>query len=142
MTLDAVDNEDNGGTNRRIYISREDAESRRVSNESELFWRIERSGFEKCIPSERTIEEQARSFSNAELIVGPHGAGLANMVYADRATVIELYGADLVQGRFFLLLANELGHRYYNLECRTDGHDLVVSSDDLVAVLDGLCESR
>ena len=63
--------------------------------------------------------EQVNIFSEASVIIGLHGAGLSNMMYAKPgALVIEI--SDLINfpNPFYYALASELGHSYANLECR------------------------
>lgn len=134
----AVEATNTGSSDEYVYISREDAETRRVSDESELLRMLDRFGFEKYVLSKMSLSRQIQLFSEAELILAPHGAGLANMIYADRTEVIELYGEDITQGRYYLILANELGHPYYTLTCATEGQDLLVPIDELAELIDSL----
>src|SRR5690606_29148055 len=66
----------------RIYVSRTLARQRRVQNEDELVSLLERYGFAKYIPEQMPFEDQVRLFRDAKAVVAPHGAGLANLVFA------------------------------------------------------------
>ncbi len=96
----------------RLYISRADAATRRLVNEAELVAALEPLGFEVLTLTGMPLAEQIRRLAQAELIVGPHGSGLTNILFAPRrATLIELMPGDQVNHCFWLL-ANGLGLRY------------------------------
>ncbi len=96
----------------RLYISRRDASRRRIVNEEELVGFLESRGFSVVVPGELSFSEQVRVFSQAEIICGPHGAGLANIVFArPGATLIELFPPSYVNGCYWAL-ANACNHRY------------------------------
>jgi capsular polysaccharide biosynthesis protein len=97
---------------RRLYIGRRDAAYRRVSNESALLKELAPLGFEEVAMSGMTVAEQARLFSEAEMIIGPNGSALANLLFANRATrVVEFFAPGWVVGYNWMISAN-LGHRY------------------------------
>ena len=82
---------------RRIYVSRADAGKRRVVNERELLPVLDRHEIELCRPSELTFAEQAALFDAADLVVGPHGAGLTNALFCrPGAKMLELLPAASV----------------------------------------------
>jgi capsular polysaccharide biosynthesis protein len=75
----------------RIYISRRSMACRRLVNEAELETRLENLGFVCLQPERMSVADQALSFGAARWVVAPHGAGLANLVFAPRgAKVIEI----------------------------------------------------
>ena len=61
----------------RIYVSRGDAAFRRVVNESEVIRALEGVGFEPYTLSDMSFAEQVTLFARAEVVIAPHGAGLA-----------------------------------------------------------------
>ena len=65
---------------RRIYISRERCGHGRITNEQDLWKELNTAGVEKVIPELLTFDEQTDLFRQAEWIIGPHGAGLSNMI--------------------------------------------------------------
>jgi len=76
----------------RIYLSRRRVARRRLVNEAELEARLEGLGFVCIQPEKMSVAEQAALFSAAKWVVAPHGAGLANLVFAPQgAKVIELF---------------------------------------------------
>ena len=74
----------------RIYISRADSD-RIVVNESELVALLKSFGIEKVVLSDYSVNEQIALFQNAELVVGAHGAGLVNLIFAENCKVLELF---------------------------------------------------
>ncbi|WP_338007703.1 glycosyltransferase family 61 protein [Natronoglomus mannanivorans] len=124
--LDAVDSPRKGA---RIYISRRNATKRQVVNEESVSNALQRLGFETYALEELSVEEQVELFSDAEVVVGPHGAGLANLVYADDPLVVELFGRKRLNT--YHRLATALGFEYEPVYCDSRGTDLVVDSEEL-----------
>jgi capsular polysaccharide biosynthesis protein len=83
---------------RRLYVTRGDQRNtRRYVHEPVLWPELERRGFERIDPGSRTVQEQIDLFDSAEIVVGPHGAGLANLVFCRPGTkVVEMFAADYV----------------------------------------------
>jgi hypothetical protein len=101
-----------GSPGRRLYISRADAQQRRVINEDEIRSELTRRGFDILVPNATTFREQVRLCASAAFIVGPHGAGLTNAVFAaPGATLIEFHPADEMN-HVFWLQASASGQRY------------------------------
>jgi capsular polysaccharide biosynthesis protein len=119
---------------RRIYVSRADAADRRILNESELMSVLNKYGFERIVPGSLSFEEQVQTFADAEIILGPHGAGLTNIIFADETTLVELFGS--YQNACFFTLAQGVGHEYVSVMCRSNGSDMVVDVDTIEAVVD------
>ena len=76
---------------RRIYVSRENATVRKITNAPEVRDLLSRYGFENVSCESLSVREQIELFSGAEAVLGVHGAGLANIVFSRPGTrVIEL----------------------------------------------------
>ncbi len=73
---------------RRLYITRNDAPSRRVKNEAELVAALGELGFEVVAPSTLSVQEQIELFRDADCVVGPHGAGLTSSVFCRPGTLL------------------------------------------------------
>ena len=67
---------------KRIYIDRRTAVRRRCTNESKLIERLEGLGFRAIAPERLPFTEKAALFSAAEMVVAPHAAGLAHVMFA------------------------------------------------------------
>lgn len=102
------------GKNRKIYISRQKALQRRLVNEEELLPEILIHGFEIVFAEDLSFLEQAKLFGEASWILGVHGAGLTNMIFANpEAKVLEIQLDDPSCSRtHYWMMANILGHRY------------------------------
>lgn len=96
---------------RRIYISRAKAGWRKVVNERELMQTLRRHGFQRYFLEDLSSQEQIQLFQEAEVIIGPHGAGLANVVFTPPgATVIEL-GTVYRPFGYFHRLCSQCDHK-------------------------------
>ena len=83
------------GEGPRIYVSRKNAGGRRLANEAELLRELEPLGFRPVVLEGMAWLDQARLFRDAEAVVAPHGAGLANLVFASPGTtVVELIAPE------------------------------------------------
>lgn len=117
----------------RIYISREKANRRRVANQGEIEDVLSQFGFESYVLEEMSIRDQVRLFMNAEAVVSPHGAGLANIVYADNPVIIELFGSE--KKTTFYRLAKLLNHEYYHISGQSRFADIVIDPAELSTTL-------
>lgn len=77
---------------RRLYVPR--ATTRAIANENDLMRLLSRHGFEVFDPGS-TRENTIDAFSSAELVIGGHGAGLADIIFCDPGTkIIEIVPSD------------------------------------------------
>jgi hypothetical protein len=96
----------------KIFISRGGWRRRRMVNQAELEARLQREGFVTIQPEQFSVAEQARLFSSAKCVVGAHGAGLLNMVFAPAdALLVELFHPDYIP-LAFQNMAAATGFRY------------------------------
>lgn len=120
------------GARRRLYVSRGDAGDRRVLNEDEVVGALAELGFERVILGELPLPAQLRLFAEAEVVIGAHGAGLANAVVApEPAWVIELVG-DKVVNPMYAALASIIGARYGYVRVADSYRDHVARVPDVV----------
>lgn len=101
---------------KRIYVTRgSQKNTRRFVRESELVAALEKRDFAVIDPGSLSVQDQIDHFAAADVIVGPHGAALTNLVFAkEGARVLELFGPKYVKACFWTLTANIPGveHRY------------------------------
>lgn len=82
---------DEGGP-RRIYIDRRGASNRQLLNEDAVIAALAPHGFVPVRLEALPLAAQIGLFQHAEAVVAPHGAGLANLVYArPGCRVLELH---------------------------------------------------
>lgn len=125
---------------RRIYVSRSMARNRRVKNEDEVLAILEPLGFEIVHAEKYTFEEQISIFANAQAIVAPHGAGLANLVFCAPGTrVIELFPSMTMD--CYYRLCDDLKLEYTFVKTRQFrfhrrvGEDFVIAPEDMKSAL-------
>lgn len=77
----------------RIFLARRESEVRRY-NQEEIGGILEKLGFSHVYLEDLGFEESLRLFREAEVVVGPHGAGWANMLFAtpDTKTLMWTWG--------------------------------------------------
>ena len=74
----------------RIYVSRRNS-SRAPKNESEIEQVLMSLGFQILECNDLSLHDQFKAFQSAEIVIGPHGAGLTNLMFCQKGTkVIEL----------------------------------------------------
>jgi capsular polysaccharide biosynthesis protein len=116
-------------TGNNVYVSRANAIERRVVNEDEVMDVLSQFGFSRYLLEERSVAENASLFANADIVVGPHGAGLTDIIFSSDATLVELFGAKVKDP--YRRLAADVGVEYESMLCHPDSSDIVVDTDAL-----------
>jgi hypothetical protein len=100
-----------------VYVTRgSDRNNRSVRNEADVVAMAAGHGLTPIDPGQMTVDAQIEAFSTARLIVAPHGAALANLVFAATgATVIELFPAGYARPDYWKLANGVAGLRYQYL---------------------------
>ncbi|MBF0341208.1 MAG: DUF563 domain-containing protein [Magnetococcales bacterium] len=124
-----------------IYISRAKTGSRRLLNEPSLLPALQERGFRTLFLEEMPLEEQLQAFSDARLVVMPHGSAGTNMIFAQPgATLIELLSRTHPHP-MCLQFCSLNGCSYGSLLCDDSGSphkaDLIVEIPALLRVIDG-----
>jgi|SoiMethySBSTD1v2_1073268.scaffolds.fasta_scaffold12178_10 glycosyl transferase family 61 len=119
---------------RRLYVTRRDTR-RRILNEDEIVEFLLPHGFEVVCPGDMSIFDQVSLFSEAQVIVGPHGAGLTNIVFCpEGATVVELFGSNYINGCFWAITnLRRQTHAFATFD--TDTLDYTASADRVCELL-------
>ncbi len=92
---------------RRLYVGRADAAFRRVTNNDALLELLHAHGFEEVAMSKMTVAEQAKIFADAEILVGPNGSALANLIFAHpQCRVVEFFAPRWVVGYNWMICSN------------------------------------
>jgi len=98
---------------KKIYISREDAIFKRISNEKEVTAYLSNKGFETITLSSLTLSEQIQLFRSASIVIGAHGAGLTNIMFCKPHTlVLEIFKST---GDVYKLIASECNLQYTHI---------------------------
>jgi len=101
---------------RRVYVSRADANHRQVVNKNDVISLLNQHEFESFEPGRLSFEDQVRLFANADVVIGPHGAGLTNIIYGSSLKVLELMIKE--SGEHYFVLSNEHDYSYDYLICK------------------------
>lgn len=72
----------------KIYISRLGKENRHLSNENELINALQKRGYFILDPESYSLDEQIMLFHHAKIVVGLLGAGLSNIVFCQKGTLV------------------------------------------------------
>ena len=125
---------------RRIIIKRSGATGRRgLENEADVLRALASLGFRGYVLENLSFKEQVDLFYDAEVVIGVHGAGLANLLFTPHCKVVELFSTVAVVPHYFFLCAS-LGHEYtcvvgdrysQNAPCRVDINRLLGHLDRL-----------
>ncbi len=125
-----------------FYINRT---TRRLKNEREVQKLVKELGFEIVNLDELTLDEQVYLFSQAKTIVGFHGAGLANLLYANQsAQVFEIVDKDCVYPCYvdgLVIRGKKATRTYFHMLSEMKGLDYAaLESNDYVLDLNYLRE--
>jgi hypothetical protein len=97
----------------RIYISREKATRRKVKNEDEVMELLQPFGFKRVYLEQEPLVRKIEIFHSARVIVAPHGAGLANLIFCNPGTkVVEFFNSAWMRPSF-RLISQYVGLDYY-----------------------------
>ena len=102
-----------GGRSRRIFITRPGRRARAVANERELLRALKPLGFERVRLEAMPLLEQVALFQQAECVVGPHGAGLTNLVFCRPGTQVVEIGTPYRPWTCFYEIAHHRGLAYH-----------------------------
>jgi len=130
---------------RKLFLSRRRAGVRRLLNEDEVISALD-PDFELVEPESLTVRQQATLFSEAGIVVAPHGAGLTNLLFCASPTpVVELVHRDEPPNTY-RRLAGLLGHPYIAVACdpsmtpgdKAERRDITATPSIVVSVIDRL----
>jgi capsular polysaccharide biosynthesis protein len=106
---------------KRIFIVRETDKVRKLINQNNIIELLTEYNFTPVKLEELTITEQINIFRNVTCVVGVQGAGLSNIIYMPKNSLI----INLINKQHhdicFFNLANALDHRIIMQQCKTDG---------------------
>lgn len=135
--FDKVNIKNNEYNIKKIYISRQGERDdknmhnneRYVNNFQPFKKLIKDYGFKIVRAEEYSLEEQIQLFHSAEVIMGPHGGGLANVIFGKDPSVIELFPDSFVIP-LYSYFCDTLEFDYQPVVVESDdGNNLVVNID-------------
>ena len=98
----------------RVYVARRRRCWRHVVNEQSLLSELNKFGFQRYFLEELPLRKQIELFQQAEFVIGPHGAGLTNLVYCNAGTKVIEIGSPIRPLGFFYFIAYHRGLNYLN----------------------------
>jgi hypothetical protein len=110
---------------------------RRILNFDEVVATLRRvfTDVEWHIYNRQPIEEGAELFSKAKYVFAPHGAGLSNIIFCPKSTVvielIDLYAPNLC----YWHLSEMIGHAHYMIPLLAENHQFQVDCEQLDILL-------
>lgn len=109
---------------RKLYLSRRNASRRKVVNEEMLIESLALEGFSIIDCEKFSVAQMVDMMSYAHVVVGPHGAGMANIAFCSRGTyIIEFYSAHLSQEYWLFAKRNSLN--YVGVKCRNSENEYI-----------------
>jgi hypothetical protein len=115
LIKDAFSSYINSGQDRSIFISRRDRsggkfKTRGINNRKQIEECFASSGFEIVFLEELNLIDQVAMISGSKRIAGFHGAGLANIIWANQANITEISNTRIT--RHFEHLSEVCSHKY------------------------------
>lgn len=88
----------------KVYISRLDAQTRKILNEDVLIDFLKKEGFEIHTLADKKFKQQIEIFANSKLIIAPHGAALTNLMFCDEnAKFVEIFPKKFFNEGFVMI---------------------------------------
>lgn len=131
---------------KRLYVSRRDvADNRSLVNETELVEALLPLGFTEVFPSTFSYEEEMGLFQQAEIIVGPFGSGMSNLMFCSPGAKVVFLQPDSTNWRIlsFAMEPLQLDYGYifgeaFRRHSRMHNTEWVIDVDAVVKRLRGL----
>lgn len=122
----------------KIYISRKKSKIRSIENEEEVERCLKKYGFSIVYLEEMSFSEQVACLRAAKIIVGLHGAGMTNILWANQeCKILEIFTIGYTNP-VYEMISYALGFSYKKITCINSDvskHGRV-SINDLEAALD------
>lgn len=132
-------------SNLKIYIDRSDSifNHCQLINSNDVWNFLEKKGFKKFKLSSIDFKDQVSLFNSAKIVVGAHGAGLANTIFSNSNTKIVEIKPNNHKNKFINKISkiNNLNHKvmisnYDQLDQKNLAGDIFVNLDELEKNID------
>jgi hypothetical protein len=135
-----------------VYVSRKNAKYRRLLNESELIETIQNEFNVICTSNESmSLFEQLSYYRNTKVILGPHGAGLTNLIFSKKPQLLMEFFYPPMQF-FYKKLAESISSQFHQIECQTpfvnpeimriDNNDMTISTKAVTECLNNYLKNN
>lgn len=123
----------------RIYITRRNAEIRKIKNEDEVISLITSFGFTVVECEKLSFNEQVSVFYNSRVLMSIHGAGLTNMLFGKKGMIVYEFSLEnQCLDKCYYTLADALQHNYFYQFCKSDNTMSSYQDSNLIVDLDTL----
>lgn len=116
----------------RIYVSRKNANYRKVLNSEEILEILEKYDFKVIYPEDLSIREQIILFYGADIVVSPMGAGLGNTLFCENGTKILEICPQYFHTSCLRILAHVLGLKYNYFVGKTEDTSMHPQKEDML----------
>jgi len=123
---------------KKLYVVRGNRR-RRVLNEDLVVSAVSKLGFEPVAGENLSVSQQARIFSEASMIIGAHGAGLTNIVFAEGAKVVEIFRPSVMPLNCYFPLSVVSNNKYWGMISEgdeSDCGDVIINIDQLIRTIE------
>ncbi len=104
-----------------LFISRRDTKTRQIQNELDLIYLLKNYNFNIETLDGKTFEEQQNLFNESKVIITMHGAGLTNLLFSEKnSVVIEITLDFLDKNRDWFSKRNSKEHNLYTRSMYND----------------------
>ena len=100
--LKKITSQNNQIKSRKLYLSRKNSNYRQLLNSNEIEDFLTKNGFEIIFPEYLSFFAQVQIFSQAKIIVGQSGAGMANFIFAPKDSRILIMMSDVAETNLHL----------------------------------------
>ena len=113
---------------KRIWISRNRTNHRKIKNENEIREIFENYGFNIVYPEQNNLIENIKLFNGAEWVAGLHGAGLTNMMFMEkRNNILEIRRKNDKNNNCYFTMASDLEQNYFYLNAESLNENFYLS---------------
>lgn len=106
---------------RRIFVTRRNAQWRRLINEDDCWPILSRLGFESVVMEDLSFQAQFDLMQEAAVFFSLHGAGMVNIMFAPKGLhVVEVFDPTFPNPQYYAL-AGAIGHPYWLIAGTTVG---------------------
>ncbi len=122
----------------KIYISRAKAKLRKILNEDELINFLKKFNFVSVNLEDYSLIDGIKIINSAQIIIAPHGAGLANMVFCNPKTkIVEIFSENYINTCYRKMSYICDTEYYYYIEHanKLENNDITINIEKFTTIL-------
>ena len=122
----------------KIYIDRSDSlfNHCKIINSDEVWEFLKKKGFTKIKLTEMSFKNQIGLFNSANMIIGPHGAGLSNMIFSNPNTKVIEFQPENYSNKFFPRVSEINNLNYHKIVSKSLKLNINKSLGDIIVELE------